>query len=323
MPQMLSIFIAILVVLALIGVTAWLVRRFAGRSIGGSSARGRMPRLAVIDATAVDGRRRLVLVRRDNVEHLLMIGGPSDLVVEPNIVRNPAQREQTPQRQPVGTELPPRPVPLPDAAWPDADLSSHVEPPELAEPVMPLERPGRASFSEDLRRPVSPPTVPERPRADDLGNIVPEPGLRPEPVLPRSERSRLTSSLRSEPRTEPMMPRAARPADPAPRIPTPATPSRPTIRPSEPAAASADQNLAEMAQRLEAALRRPGTTRVEATETRTAAVSVGPAERIGAPPVAPENHAPKPAAAETPAEPSFDNLEDEMASLLGRPKTPT
>ena len=38
--------------------------------------RGRMPRLAVIDAAAVDGRRRLVLVRRDNVEHLLMIGGP-------------------------------------------------------------------------------------------------------------------------------------------------------------------------------------------------------------------------------------------------------
>ena len=51
----------------------------------------RMPRLAVIDAAAVDGRRRLVLVRRDNVEHLLMIGGPADLVVEPNIVRGALQ----------------------------------------------------------------------------------------------------------------------------------------------------------------------------------------------------------------------------------------
>jgi hypothetical protein len=60
----------------------------------------------VIDAAAVDGRRRLVLVRRDNVEHLLMIGGPADLVVEPNIVR--ARRSATRRpRAPAGTELPP------------------------------------------------------------------------------------------------------------------------------------------------------------------------------------------------------------------------
>ncbi len=65
-----------------------------------------MPRLAVIDAAAVDGRRRLVLVRRDNVEHLLMIGGPTDVVVEPNIVRSMPQRDQAPQRSPAGTELP-------------------------------------------------------------------------------------------------------------------------------------------------------------------------------------------------------------------------
>src|SRR5664279_5714347 len=53
----------------------------------GGGTRGRQPRLAVIDAATVDGRRRLVLIRRDNVEHLLMIGGPTDVVVEPNIVR--------------------------------------------------------------------------------------------------------------------------------------------------------------------------------------------------------------------------------------------
>lgn len=57
-----------------------------------------MPRLAVIDAAAVDSRRRLVLIRRDNVEHLLMIGGPSDIVVEPNIVRASPAREQVPPR---------------------------------------------------------------------------------------------------------------------------------------------------------------------------------------------------------------------------------
>jgi len=97
-PMFLFAFIA---VLALIGVAAWLVRRFGANRLGANTSRGRMPRLAVIDAAAVDGRRRLVLVRRDNVEHLLMIGGPSDIVVEPNIVRA-TQRDQMAQRPVVG-----------------------------------------------------------------------------------------------------------------------------------------------------------------------------------------------------------------------------
>jgi hypothetical protein len=73
---------------------------------------------------------------------------------------------------------------------------------------------------------------------------------------------------------------------------------------------SADQNLAEMAQRLEAALRRP------------------PGEAV-APPVAPEPPAARavPRSEPPPSGPApksgFDNLEDEMASLLGRPKNPS
>src|SRR5436190_15775345 len=78
---------AFIVVLGLIALTTWLVRRFGGDRLGAATGRGRQPRLAVIAAAAVDGRRRLVLIRRDNVEHLLMIGGPSDIVVEQNIVR--------------------------------------------------------------------------------------------------------------------------------------------------------------------------------------------------------------------------------------------
>ena len=92
MPLAARFFIAFLVVLGLIGLTAWLVRRFGANRLGNAS-RGRQPRLAVIDAATVDGRRRLVLIRRDNVEHLLMIGGPSDLVVEPNIVRAVSARD--------------------------------------------------------------------------------------------------------------------------------------------------------------------------------------------------------------------------------------
>src|SRR5689334_20494837 len=122
-------------VLALIGVAAWLVRRFASSRLGANTQRGRMPRLAVIDAAAVDGRRRLVLVRRDNVEHLLMIGGPTDIVVEPNIVRAASGRDQLPQR-PSAAE-PPRLAPMPDTSWADEaprpELLDHPEP-QMPEP---------------------------------------------------------------------------------------------------------------------------------------------------------------------------------------------
>src|ERR1700709_1824763 len=106
MSQTLLFFFSFLAVLALIGVAAWLVRRFAGNRLGANTNRGRMPRMAVIDAAAVDGRRRLVLVRRDNIEHLLMIGGPTDIVVESNIVRAQAGRDQLPQRPGVAARQP-------------------------------------------------------------------------------------------------------------------------------------------------------------------------------------------------------------------------
>src|SRR5512138_1220762 len=118
--QTLTFLFAFIAVLALIGVAAWLVRRFANNRLGANTQRGRMPRLAVIDAAAVDGRRRLVLIRRDNVEHLLMIGGPSDLVVEPNIVRavsaRDAPRDQT-RAAPAG-ETAARQTPTIEIGWP-------------------------------------------------------------------------------------------------------------------------------------------------------------------------------------------------------------
>src|SRR5881394_3952132 len=123
--QALTFFFAFVAVLALIGAAAWLVRRFATNRLGANTNRGRMPRLAVIDAAAVDGRRRLVLVRRDNIEHLIMIGGPADIVVETNIVRALPQRDQIPLR-PGGGEAPPRIAPLPDAAWEGEPVRSEV-----------------------------------------------------------------------------------------------------------------------------------------------------------------------------------------------------
>ena len=322
MPQTLTFIFAFVAVLALIFALAWGLRRFAGNRLGANTNRGRMPRLAVIDAAAVDGRRRLVLVRRDNVEHLLMIGGPTDIVVEPNIVRAIPARDQMTSRPAVGgTEAPPRIAPLPDAGnWSDDGPRSegfdHAEP-QMPEPPP---RPSRPAFADELRRP--PP--PER-RSDAFAGFSAEPSSpRPEPRV----------DMRSDPpilparpqRSEPMMPRPTRPAE-APKPPPiraerPAAPAPPPVPPAPaPSLSSADQNLAEMAQRLEAALRRPA----EPSEPR-----------VGAPPVAPEPPPSRPAATaprvESPVESpvpeaapksGFENLEDEMASLLGRPKSPS
>ena len=48
-------------------------------------------RVEVLESTDIDADRRLVLVRCDRIEHLIMVGGPADLVVENDVkkVRGP------------------------------------------------------------------------------------------------------------------------------------------------------------------------------------------------------------------------------------------
>ncbi|MER8546809.1 MULTISPECIES: hypothetical protein [unclassified Mesorhizobium] len=84
---------AVLVLLLIILLIIRLIRSLTfGTFVAGG--RNRKTRLAVMDATAVDSHRRLVLVRRDDIEHLLLIGGPTDVVVERDIrlsaLRRPA-----------------------------------------------------------------------------------------------------------------------------------------------------------------------------------------------------------------------------------------
>lgn len=99
---------ALLVVVVLIVLFAWAMRRFGGGGRQPAARRGERPtqRLAVVDAAHVDGQRRLVLVRRDDVEHLVMIGGPNDVLIEPRIVRG----------QPMGGQRMAPAVPYPVAA---------------------------------------------------------------------------------------------------------------------------------------------------------------------------------------------------------------
>lgn len=80
----LQLVFALLVTLGLIAGFGWLLRRF-GPLAGLPVRRPGDRRLAVQEVLAIDPRRRLMLVRRDGVEHLLLIGGASDLVIETGI----------------------------------------------------------------------------------------------------------------------------------------------------------------------------------------------------------------------------------------------
>ena len=339
MPLALRFFIAFLFVLGLIGGAAYLVRRFGSGSLGSAAARGRQPRLAVIDAAPVDGRRRMVLIRRDNVEHLIMIGGPTDVVVESNIVRAApaaAARETPPAR----AETPPRAVSLTEGnMWPlqpePVTRPARQAAPPVDEPMwpaQPAEPPPRASGGERLAG-----------LAADLSRVVPSsaPEHGPAPA-------------RTAPVERPMV---ERPIERESRRPAPVVAA--PVAAVAPPSASDEQNLAEMAHRLEAALRRPSAGEAAPSVEPIAAPPVeapmvkpvrepmtrpsAPAEAPAMPPVA---AAPRAAPAPMPdiarmtvdakvppkaARPDarsqtkavYDSLEQEMASLLGRPSGKT
>ncbi|MBN2752053.1 MAG: FliO/MopB family protein [Rhodospirillaceae bacterium] len=83
--------IAILtLVVGLILLAAWLIRRLGlGMSVSRSGAKSR--RLSILEIRPIDAQRRLVLVSRDDVQHLLLVGGGQDLVVETKIDPLPAE----------------------------------------------------------------------------------------------------------------------------------------------------------------------------------------------------------------------------------------
>ena len=331
-----KILFAFIVVFGLLALALWLVRRFGGERLGNGTTRGRQPRLAVIDAASVDGRRKLVLVRRDNVEHLVMIGGPSDLVIEPNIVRAAAAPREmaAPRPLPAGDTLP-RAVPLGEGnMWPLQPepiprAEAPLPRPEVQRPTpltadQPITRPLREAESPAPPQPV--PLRDRRPRHDPLSGLAEELGR----VGPSSEPENFEPTPRPV-RREPRL----RPVSPAP----PASGSGGDARFASPA----DQNLADMAQRLEAALRRPNRNEEAAapqlppkpeqdaasgeefagsaaTETSSPPPRGGPPVEAPTPPPRDET---RPARNEAKAPPQqrslYDSLEQEMASLLGRP----
>jgi flagellar protein FliO/FliZ len=228
-PLAIRFLVAFLIVLGVIAAAAWAMRRFGTRRLAGpSSARGRQPRLAVIDSVSIDGHRRLILIRRDNVEHLLMTGGPTDVVVAPNIVR--AGHDVPAGRSPGAAE----------PANPLLDQGSR--------PLLPA--PGPAPRSEPL--PETPATWPLQPRPEEslrLQRDMLAKELLTRPPAPRQSLTTVATPYPTEPRPEPRVePR------PEPRITTP----RPVAAHADAITTSAaNESLADLAHRLGAALRKP------------------------------------------------------------------
>ena len=67
-------------------------------------------RLGITEYHELDKTRRLVLVRRDGIEHLILIGGQHDLVIENNIGLMELQPQHMPVNEPIPIRVPPRPA---------------------------------------------------------------------------------------------------------------------------------------------------------------------------------------------------------------------
>ena len=185
---------AALILLVIVLVIIRLIRSLTfGTFVAGG--RNRKTRLAVMDATAVDSHRRLVLVRRDDIEHLLLIGGPTDVVVEREIRLGQTRRSQSAfggenaYEAPAPAALPTSPAP---AAPPAPPRQRDPEPP-MQLPPLPI-RGGAPQPARQPERPSQPVRQPERqaqPAPRPTRQTGARPPMREMPVSPpRSAPSR-------------------------------------------------------------------------------------------------------------------------------------
>ena len=86
-----AVLVLILVIGLILGLAA-LLKRFG---LADARALGRRTRLAIVESKSVDGRHRLVLVRRDDVEHLVLVGPNTSQVIERGIPAAPTDDDDT------------------------------------------------------------------------------------------------------------------------------------------------------------------------------------------------------------------------------------
>jgi flagellar protein FliO/FliZ len=85
-PTLLRALGALFIVIAMLGGFAWLLKRYGHKfNLVGPMIQTKNKRLAVVESLTLDPRRRLLLIRRDQVEHLVLIAHDGQLVVEHGI----------------------------------------------------------------------------------------------------------------------------------------------------------------------------------------------------------------------------------------------
>ncbi|MCZ7936227.1 flagellar biosynthetic protein FliO [Agrobacterium salinitolerans] len=197
------------VALLILAIALWLLRRRSGSAPFIRGGRNRQPRLQVLDATAVDARRRLVLVRRDNVEHLVMIGGPTDIVIESGIGAIPIVRDvQEPEL---------KALPRQESEQKRAEPAIQQE----RRPALPQQQPVAAAA------PVSAPEEPVK-QAQRPEPSAPAPSPRPAPVAAAA------AQLPPRPSTQPQPVRTPAPARETAPPARQAAPERETARATPP-----------------------------------------------------------------------------------------
>jgi len=127
-------------VIVAIVLVLWLLKLLSNAS--GKVGRGRNRRLAVVDSLALDPKRQLLIIRRDNVEHLILTGGPHDVVVETGIPVEEAAAAQ-PTRRPVpmvAARKPAAPKATAPLVTPPAPPTPPAEPAPAAAPGTAIEQ---------------------------------------------------------------------------------------------------------------------------------------------------------------------------------------
>lgn len=249
------------IVLLLLFSVIWVARKALGGSIGPRS-KGRGPRLAVMDVTAIDPKRKLVLIRRDEVEHLLLVGGQNDVVVEAGILRIPASARaprndaalrpepdmEDALRQPVARPMAPKAVPTPPRTRQTAEagdrqgLPSQGQESRVASPLTrPVPLPAPAAVERPAAAAAKPQPVAGRPAdaAQAASAVRPVPQA-PEPARPDEGSGSAPEPAASPQRPEAVLPDAGPSAAPDVRIEPPLLPG--STAPSAPPV-SVDQDL--------------------------------------------------------------------------------
>lgn len=304
---LLSYLIVFLIMVVLLSLFAFGAKRFArGRlSLGGNggSGRSRQPRLGIVDIYELDRQRQLILLRRDNTEHLLLVGGPNDVVVERNIVRTGTTRvaaELTDRSEPDGPEAP---LPLPASTEP-APLPPPFPEPELPRPPEP-ER--MAAFAPLPQQDGAAPDLPPEPARStsrfNASRRVEPPSLRPRQTPPPLERPVFEAPPAEAPPfiapVPPVVPAA--PPMPQPVLPPEPAPAPAGTRSGEPRTVDA-AILNDMARQLEEALRRPSSAVAPARPATAVMPSPPPAAPIE--PAPPPPRPPRPPRPEPEPEPT-------------------